>query len=311
MAFRLARITLFAFRTPSLHPIPDPPMTPTARSVAAALLLIGGTGLAAPHAPAQQTQSGPLQQAQQLDRDGDFARSRAIYQAILDTITDARAKANVQRRLAMSFGFEGDCAKAIEHEEMVIAYWKTREAEEPQNAFYQQGEMANEAARVCIDSDALDQAERMYRRGAELGNLEPEPRTHPRSLWTYRTEHALARLAARRGNAAEAQRYVAAARAALDGDPKMAEDQERYFPYLTGYVALYTGDLATAEAELTKAVSMNQTDPFMNTLLAMTYEKQGKVDEAKALYAKAYDMARAHNPPAAFARRFLRQKLGM
>lgn len=99
----------------------------------------------------------------------------------------------------MSYGFEGNCAKTIEYEEMVIAYWKTREAEEPQNAFYQQGEMANEAARVCIDADALDEAERMYRRGTELGNKEPEPRTHPASLWTYRLEHALGRLAARRG----------------------------------------------------------------------------------------------------------------
>ncbi|MDP2959097.1 MAG: hypothetical protein Q8N53_21930 [Longimicrobiales bacterium] len=282
-----------------------------ARGLAAALALTAGAALAVTHARAQQTPSGPLQQAQQLDRDGDFVRSRAMYQAILDTITDARARANVQRRVAMSYGFEGDCANTIRYEEMVIAYWKTREAEEPQNAFYQQGEMANEAARICIDSDALDEAERMYRRGSELGNLEPEPRTHPRSLWTYRTEHALARLAARHGDAAGAQRHVAAARAALDGDAAMAKDQERYFPYLAGYVALYTGDLATAEAELTRAVSLNETDPFMNTLLAMIFEKQSKVDEAKALYAKAFDMARAHNPPAAFTRRFVRQKLGM
>lgn len=286
--------------------------TSPVRALSALLALAAGTALSGTFAAAQQQgQSGPLAQAQQLDRDGDFVRSRAIYQSTLDTITDPRAKANVQRRLAMSFGFEGNCAKAIEYEEMVIAYWKTREAEEPQNAFYQQGEMANEAARVCIDADALDEAERMYRRGSELGNKEPEPRTHPASLWAYRLEHALARLAARRGNAAEAQRHVAAARAALDGDAAMAKDQERYFPYLVGYVALYTGDLATAEAELTKAVAANQNDPFMNALLATTYEKQGKAEEAKSLYAKAFEMARGHNPPAAYARRELRKKLGM
>jgi len=283
-----------------------------ARGAFAVLALAGATAVLTPGASAQQqAPAGPLQQAQALDREADFARSRAIYQSILDTITDARGKANVHRRLAMSYGFEGNCAKAIEYEEMVIAYWKTREAEEPQNAFYQQGEMANEAARVCIDADALDEAERMYRRGSELGNKEPEPRTHPASLWAYRLEHALARLAARRGNAAEAQRHVAAARAALDGDAAMAKDQERYFPYLVGYVALYTGDLATAEAELTKAVAANQNDPFMNALLATTYEKQGKAEEAKSLYAKAFEMARGHNPPAAYARRELRKKLGM
>ena len=39
-----------------------------------------------------------------------------------------------------------------ELEEQVIAYWATRREAEPQNAFYQQGEMANEAGRVCIDN---------------------------------------------------------------------------------------------------------------------------------------------------------------
>ncbi len=53
---------------------------------------------------------------------------------------------------------------------MVIDYWKTREQAEPQNAFYQQGEMANEAARVCIDVGKLDEAERWYKAGRELGN---------------------------------------------------------------------------------------------------------------------------------------------
>jgi hypothetical protein len=43
----------------------------------------------------------------------------------------------------------------------------------------------------------------------------------------------------------------------------------------------------------------------------MTYERQGRQEEADALYRRAYDMARAHNPPAAFVRRYVREKLGM
>jgi hypothetical protein len=46
----------------------------------------------------------------------------------------------------------------------------------------------------------------------------------------------------------------------LGGDAAIAKDQERYFPYLVGYVVLYTGDLAAAEAELTRAVSLNETE---------------------------------------------------
>jgi tetratricopeptide (TPR) repeat protein len=200
----------------------------------------------------------------------------------------------------------------VKYEEMVIAYWKTREVEEPQNAFYQQGEMANEAARVCIDAGDLDTAEKYYRLGSDLGNKEPAPRTHPRSLWDFRLEHALARLAARRGDKAAAARHVAAARRALDSDSAMAAQQERFFPYLTGYVALYTGDLAGAEADLTKAISMrgSERDPFFHALLAMTYEKQGQAAKARELYQKAYDLAaNGHNPPAAFTRPFARKKL--
>lgn len=253
----------------------------------------------------------PQRQAQVLDREGKGAEARVIWQRLIDNASAPAAKAAMQRRMAMSWGFEGRCDNAVKYEEMVIAYWVTREKEEPQNAFYQQGEMANEAARVCIDAGDLNTAERMYLRGAELGNREPEPRTHPRSLWDYRTAHARARLAARRGNQAEALKQVALARKALDSDTAMARPQERFFPYLVGYVALYTGDLKTAESEFTRAVAMrgNEDDPYQHYLLALTYEKLGQDRKAKELYQKAYDLADSHNPPAAFTRPAARKKL--
>ncbi|MBI2796033.1 MAG: hypothetical protein HYX65_04925 [Gemmatimonadetes bacterium] len=250
-----------------------------------------------------------LRAASRLDSDGSTAEARKLFQSLVDGAPDPAARAAAQRAMAMSYAFDGDCANAVRLEEQVIAYWVTRESAEPQNAFYQQGEMANEAARVCIDAGHLDIAERYYRRGSDLGNREPEPRTHPRSLWDFRLAHALARLAARRGDRGEAQRQVAAARAILDGDKAMAEAQERFFPYLAGYVALYTGDLATAERELTRATELNGNDPFMHFLLATTLEKLGQGDKARALYRKAYDLAAGHNPPAAFTRPAARQKL--
>ena len=253
----------------------------------------------------------PQRQAQALDRDGNGKDARVIWQRLIDNAANPAATAAAQRRMAMSYGFEGDCAGAVKYEQRVIAYWMTREKEEPQNAHYQQGEMANEAARVCIDAGDLDAAEQMYRRGADLGNREPEPRTHPRSIWDYRTAHAAARLAARRGNKAEALRQVATARKILDSDTAMAGSQERFFPYLVGYVALYTGDLKTAEAELVRglAIRANQNDPFQNYLLALTYEKMGQTTKAAELYQKAYDLSTAHNPPAAFTRPAARKKL--
>lgn len=252
-----------------------------------------------------------LREASRLDAEGSTAKAREILQRLIDGAPDPAAKSESQRALAMSYAFDGDCARAAKAEDAVIAYWASREHAEPQNAFYQEGEIANEAARVCIDAGDFALAERYYRRGAELGLKEPEPKTHPASLWNFRLAHALARLAARRGDKAAAQKQVAAARAILDADPSMAAQQERFYPYLTGYVALYTGDLKDAESDLTKAISMqgDTGDPFFHCLLAMTYEKLGQKDKAREYYQKAYDLATAHNPPAAFVRPFARKKL--
>ncbi len=284
----------------------------SAAALGAAVLL-----LAAPAASAQQGGQGApnpradsLRQAQRLDAEGNHAAARALFETLIANAPSPAAKAAAQRRLAMSYGYDGNCAKVIELEEQVIAYWVTRREAEPQNAHYQEGEMANEAARVCIDNGFLDEAERMYRRGSDLGNAEPAPRTHPRSLWDFRLAHGLARINARRGNAAEAQRWLAAARQALDSDSAMASGQEQYFPYLIGYVALYTGDLATAEREFLKTTETMRNDPFQVVLLAMTYEKKGDAAKATELYEKAFTMSTGSNPPNVHSRKVTREKLG-
>ena len=124
-------------------------------------------------------------------------------------------------------------------------------------------------------------------------------------LWEFRLEHALARIAARHGNKAEAQQHVAAAAVALDRMTELHAQQAGFLPYLTGYVALYTGDYKKALDDLQKA---NQSDPFIQCLLGMTYEKLGEKDKALECYRKAA-ATRAHNPPAAFAKPFATKKL--
>lgn len=255
--------------------------------------------------------SPQMREAIRLDLDGQTTQARAILQALVDTTSDLAAKADAQRAMAMSYAFDGDCASTGKYEAMVIAYWRTREEADPANAFYQEGEMADEAARVCIDVGDLAAAERWYREGYAFGVKEPAPQRHPKSLWDFRLAHALGRLAARRGDAAAAHAQIDAARRALASDTAMAAQQARFFPYLVGYVALYTRDLATAQTQLTRAISMKggETDPFMHYLLAVTAEQQGRSDEAKTLYQKAYDLATAHNPASAFVRRTVRAKL--
>lgn len=277
------------------------------------LVAQGTQGGGAPSTAQRNRGSAAMREATRLDLDGKTSQARAVFQKMIDTAATPASKAAAQRAMAMSYAFDGDCANTVKYESMVIDYWKTRESAEPQNAFYQEGEMANEAARVCIDAGDLTAADEWYRKGYELGTQEPEPRTHPKSLWDYRLAHALGRLAARNGDKAEAAKQIANARQALDSDTAMAAQQERFFPYLVGYVALYTNDLQTAEQEFTKAVAMrgNERDPFMLTLLGMTYERLGRKTEADSIYKKAYDLATAHNPPSAFVRPFVREKLGI
>ena len=142
-----------------------------------------------------------------------------------------------------------------------------------------------------------------------MGLREPNISPGRKDVWEFRTEHALARLAARRSNKAEAEKHVAAAKTILDHlqtvDAALYNQQKVFFPYLTGYVALYTGDTKTALADLQQA---NTNDPFIQCLIGMAYEKNGEKEKAMEWYRKA-STAAAHNPPAAFARPFTRKKL--
>jgi len=234
-----------------------------------------------------------------LDLFGRTAEARTHFNRAIELADTPAAKANARRALAISYAFNNDCANAAKIEETVADYW----ASVPD--YFRQGEVLNEAARVCIEAGAFDTAEQLYRRGEEAGLKEPNIAPARAALWKFRTEHALARLAARRGQAEEAKKHVAAARALLDANPEMAKDQEIFYPYLTGYVALYTGDAKSALADLQKA---RQDDPFIQLLMAEAYEKLGDAEQATALYRKAAS-ATAHNPAVAYARPLALKKL--
>jgi len=240
-----------------------------------------------------------------LDLMGRGAEARPYYLKAIDAAPDAAAKANAQRELAMSYAFSGDCKNTAKYEQMVFDYWVTVPD------YYQQGEMADEAARVCIDAGDFDTAEKYYKIGHDAGIKEPNIAPGRKDLWEFRWEHAQARLAARRGKKDEAMKHVAAAKAALDdmatNDAGLAAQQRGFLPYLTGYVAFYTGDYQKALEELQQA---SQNDPFYQCLIGMTYEKLGNQEKATEAYKKAAETT-AHNPPAAFARPFARKKLGV
>jgi len=226
-----------------------------------------------------------------LDLLGRTKEAKTYFHRAIELAETPAAKANARRALAMSYAFDNDCANTTKYEELAADYW----ASVPD--YVRQGEAYNEAARVCIEAGALDDAEKLYLRGQEAGLKEPDISPARVALWKFRTEHALSRLAARRNQPEVAKKHVAAARALLDANAEMAKDQEIFFPYLTGYVALYGGDAKTALAELRKA---RQDDPFIQVLMAQAHETLGDREQADALYRKAASTT-AHNPPAAFA----------
>lgn len=282
-------------------------------------------------APAQQQQPEFVKQGQQLIREGKPDEALALYRKTLQTTPDsvpaniaagsvldlmgkgeearkyfskaievadsAEHKAGAQRAMAMSYAFEGSCKKTVDYQQQVFDYYGSVKN------FFQQGEVADEAARVCIDSGDLNAAEKWYRIGHDTGLKEPNIKPARQDLWNFRWEHAQARIAARRGEQPKAKKHVAAAKAVLDKGT--IPEQAPFFPYLEGYVAFYAADYKTALEGLSKA---NQNDPFIQCMIGQTYEKLGERDKALEFYRKA-STASSHNPPAAYAVPFVRKKL--
>jgi len=232
-----------------------------------------------------------------LDLMGKGEDARKYFQKAIDVAEKPEQKAAAERAMAMSYAFEGNCKKTVEFEQKVFDYYVSV------RDFFQQGEIADEAARACIDSGDLDTALHWYQVGHDTGLKEPDIKPARVDLWNFRWEHAQARLAARRGNLAEAQDHVTAAKAILDKGA--IPEQAQFFPYLRGYVAFYGQDYKTAVEELLKA---NQNDPFIQCLLGQTYEKLGERDKAIESYRKGA-AAIAHNPPAAYAVPFAKKRL--
>jgi tetratricopeptide (TPR) repeat protein len=234
----------------------------------ALLVILGSLAPLFAQAPAQQQQPEFVKQGQQLMREGKLQEALALYRQTLQTSPDSLAanvaagsvldlmgngeearkyftkaidvadtpegKASAKRAMAMSYAFEGNCKKTVEYEQQVFDFHGSVKK------FFQQGEIANEAARVCIDSGDLDTAYKWYQIGHDTGLKEPDIKPARQDLWNFRWEHAQARIAARRGDPAEAQKHVAAAKAILDKGT--VPEQAPFFPYLKGYVAFYAGD---------------------------------------------------------------------
>jgi tetratricopeptide (TPR) repeat protein len=253
---------------------------------------------AAPFTYAQGPAAGSnlLRDANAGDLQGNYQEARGLYRMAFAQAATPAAKSAVLRQIAMSYAFEGDCKNTANYEDQAAAYF--RDNPDAPDRFYQQGELADEAARVCIDAGDLDTAEVYYAKGRDAGLKQPDIPPDRVKLWNFRYEH-------RRGNKAEAEKHVAIARQLVDGMTELKAQQQPFLPYLTGYVAFYAGDYKKALEDFQKA---QQNDAFIQCMIGESYEKLGDKEKAMQYYRQAAAV-QGHNPPAAYARRFTRQKL--
>jgi tetratricopeptide (TPR) repeat protein len=126
-----------------------------------------------------------------LDLMGKGEEARNYFTKAIEIADTPEHKAGAQRAMAMSYAFEGNCKKSVEYEQQVFDFFGSVKN------FFQQGEIADEAARVCIDSGDLDTAQKWYKIGHDTGLKEPDIKPARQDLWNFRWEHAQARIAAR------------------------------------------------------------------------------------------------------------------
>jgi len=231
-----------------------------------------------------------------LDLKGDYSAAREHLKKAIDGASPDQ-KNRALRVMAFSYAFESNSREAEKYEKQAFDSMLSK------SDFEGAAGVANELARIDLESGDVDGSAKWYKIGYDTAMRKTDMQEADKNLWAFRYAHAQARIAARRGRRDEAQKQIAAAKAALD--KAQNPDQAIFFPYLTGYVAFYGGDYKTAITDLSKA---NQDDPFILVLLAQSYEKTGDSQRAREYYEKV--MANdGHGPTNAFARPIARKKL--
>lgn len=232
-----------------------------------------------------------------LDLQGSHAEARKHFEQAIALATDQNRNQALSA-LAVSWAFES------KPDESARYYQRIFDAQVQANERTAAAGAANALGRIYLEAGNLDKAEQWYRTGYETSKQQPDQTAEQLALWEMRWHHAQGRLAARRKDAAAAARHAAEAKTYLDKSKN--EGQRIFHPYLTGYIAFYTGDHKRAVEDLLRS---DQKDPFILGLIAQAYEKLGDQVKAREYYEKVLALP-AHSINAAFswpqARRYLK-----
>lgn len=231
-----------------------------------------------------------------LDFMGQYNEARRHYVQAIELATP-EARAQALSAMAVSYAFESNAAEAAKFYQKLFG--EQMAAGNPSGA----AGTANALGRVYLESGDRENAEKWYRTGYETSKQITSLSDSARDLWLMRWHHAQGRIAARRGNTAEARRHASALSEVL---AKGQNERERpQYQYLLGYIALEAGEYDQAIAELEKG---NLTDSFVLGLIGRAYEKKGDAEKAKAYYTKVL-ASPSHLVNTAFARQWARKYL--
>jgi tetratricopeptide (TPR) repeat protein len=231
-----------------------------------------------------------------LDLQGKYEEAR---RHLAKAIEFASQQQTVQalRVMAVSYAFERNTAKVAEYEQRAF------DLQDKWKQYADAAGTADELARIYLEFGEYDKAWQWYQTGHLTAMKIPDLTPAQKDLWQFRLEAAQARIAARRGQIEAAKQHLAACKTLIDkaNNP----DQAQFYPYLAGYVALYSGDYGAAIKNLQLSF---QNDPFLLSLLAEAYDKLGDKAHARDCYERIMKIY-THNPSNAFARPIARAKL--
>ena len=231
-----------------------------------------------------------------LDLDGRHAAARRHLEEAVKLATDEERNTALTA-LGISYAFESKPDEAARY------YQRAFDAELQADDRAGAAGLANGLGRIYLESGNLQKAEQWYTTGFEMAKKIPELPAAQTALWEMRWHHAVARIAARRGNQAAAREHAEAAKALLD---KPGLDNQRiFYPYLLGYIAFFAKDYRQAVDELAKG---DQADPFVLGLIAQSYQKLGDRTKAGEYYRKVLGVT-THSINSAFARPLARSFL--
>jgi tetratricopeptide (TPR) repeat protein len=233
-----------------------------------------------------------------LDLMGSYEEARKhLTKAIALAKPDTRNAALTA--MAVSYAFEWNAGEAAKYFQKVFDEQMASQAHDAAAA------TANALGRVYLESGDLDNAYKWYETGFQTAGKIADLPEDQKDLWAMRWHHAQARIAARRGSRAEADKHLAELKALVDKNDANRKEMPIYH-YLAGYVAFYAGDYDRALAELQMG---DLDDPFIQGLIAQAYEKKGDTASARKHHERVM-ASTAHNINSAFSRPRARRALG-